>query len=95
MYAGASARPEGVNRPELLPKGEVTPVIDVAGFLAPSEEKKLRAEVEALERDTGFRLRVLAQNYPETPGEWGGLRQMSQNLIEDQIGIGTAGGGKM
>jgi hypothetical protein len=32
-----SARPEGVNRPDLLPKGSLTPVIDVAGFLTPSE----------------------------------------------------------
>lgn len=67
--AGASlARIEGVNRPELLPQGPVQTVIDVAGFLTPSEEKKLQAEVEGLESDTGFRLRVLAQSYPETPG---------------------------
>ncbi|KAG2453244.1 hypothetical protein HYH02_002567 [Chlamydomonas schloesseri] len=64
----ALARPEGVNRPDLLPKGEVTSVIDVAGFLTPSEEKRIAAEVAGLERDTGFKLRVLAQNYPETPG---------------------------
>ncbi|KAG2487151.1 hypothetical protein HYH03_014263 [Edaphochlamys debaryana] len=68
LASGAFARPEGVNRPELLPKGEVTSIIDVAGFLTPSEEKRIATEVSALERDTGFRLRVLAQNYPETPG---------------------------
>ncbi|PNW72625.1 hypothetical protein CHLRE_15g636050v5 [Chlamydomonas reinhardtii] len=64
----ALARPEGVNRPDLLPKGEVTSVIDVAGFLTPSEEKRIITEVSNLEKDTGFKLRVLAQNYPETPG---------------------------
>lgn len=67
LSGAAYARPTGVNRPELLPK-EQTPVIDVAGFLTPSEEKRIVAEVESLERDTGFKLRVLAQNYPETPG---------------------------
>jgi hypothetical protein len=64
--SGAGARPERVNRPDLLPQGDVVPVIDVAGFLAPSEEKRIAATVTALERDTGFKLRVLAQNYPET-----------------------------
>ena len=109
--AGAHARLEGVNKPELLPK-EYTTVIDVAGFLTPGEvilltgsllnllqdapcpghctalqclllaacpvraltagctlqESRLKKEVESLERDTGVKLRVLAQNYPNTPG---------------------------
>ena len=40
----------------------------MAGFLTPSEEKRIASEVAALEADTGFKLRVLAQNYPDTPG---------------------------
>lgn len=110
-----------MNKPELLPTGEFTPVIDVAGFLtegevrcgspllsssgmlwvvvaacilrlrticpcsscsyhvvvqqalAPHEqllccvpqERRIRDRVEALEADTGVKLRVLAQNYPQ------------------------------
>lgn len=122
MPAGASARLEGVNKPELLPPGPMTPVIDVAGFLTEGEvrragllccvcscdglrragalpwvratsrlhcqcsaaappdrrrrrrrdcraqEARIRQRVEALEADTGMKLRVLAQNYPQTPG---------------------------
>jgi hypothetical protein len=64
----AFARPEGVNKPELLPKEPGVTVIDVAGFLAPSEETRLRQTIANLEKDTGYRLRVLAQNYPLTPG---------------------------
>ncbi|XP_043705011.1 thylakoid lumenal 15.0 kDa protein 2, chloroplastic [Telopea speciosissima] len=57
----------GVNKPELLPK-EFSVVIDVAGFLSDGQEKRLAQEIANLEKDTGFKLRVLAQNYPETPG---------------------------
>ncbi|XP_010253980.1 PREDICTED: thylakoid lumenal 15.0 kDa protein 2, chloroplastic-like isoform X2 [Nelumbo nucifera] len=57
----------GVNKPELLPK-EFSPVIDVAGFLSAGQEKRLTQEIADLERDTGFKLRILAQNYPDTPG---------------------------
>lgn len=44
-------------------------------MLVAPQEKKIQAEVASLERDTGFKLRVLAQNYPETPGGlgWGGF----------------------
>jgi hypothetical protein len=64
----AAARLEGVNKPELLPPGPPVPVLDVAGFLTPGEKARLTARVEALQADTGVRLRVLAQNYPQTPG---------------------------
>ncbi|XP_015574837.1 thylakoid lumenal 15.0 kDa protein 2, chloroplastic [Ricinus communis] len=57
----------GVNKPELLPK-EFTTVIDVAGFLSDGQEKRLAQEIQDIEKDTGFKLRVLAQNYPDTPG---------------------------
>lgn len=67
LVGGADARWEGVNKPELLPK-EFTPVIDLSGQLTAGEESRIRQRVEALERDTGVKLRVLAQNYPDTPG---------------------------
>ncbi|CAL1399296.1 unnamed protein product [Linum trigynum] len=57
----------GVNKPELLPK-EFTTVIDVAGFLSDGQERRLTQEIAEIEKETGFKLRVLAQNYPDTPG---------------------------
>lgn len=42
----------------------VTPRVTVHLY----QERRLRMEVESLERDTGVKLRVLAQNYPDTPG---------------------------
>lgn len=63
----ALARPEGVNKPELLPT-DFTTVIDVAGFLSAGQEQRIARDLVRLEKDTGYKLRVLAQNYPETPG---------------------------
>ncbi|XP_010543409.1 PREDICTED: thylakoid lumenal 15.0 kDa protein 2, chloroplastic [Tarenaya hassleriana] len=57
----------GVNKPELLPK-EYTSVLDVAGFLSDGQEERIAREIADLEKDTGYKLRVLAQNYPDTPG---------------------------
>ncbi|KAK9153916.1 hypothetical protein Sjap_001396 [Stephania japonica] len=57
----------GVNKPELLPK-EFATVIDVAGFLSDGQERRITKEIADLEKDTGYKLRVLAQNYPDTPG---------------------------
>ncbi|XP_044502942.1 thylakoid lumenal 15.0 kDa protein 2, chloroplastic [Mangifera indica] len=64
---GISEAKVGVNKPELLPE-VFTPVIDVAGFLSDGQERRLAQEIADLEKDTGFKLRVLAQNYPDTPG---------------------------
>jgi len=90
----ASARLEGVNRPELLPQ-EYTPVIDVAGFLTEGEIKRLSLEVANLEKDTGLKVRVLAQNYPETPGlavrEYWGVDDDTIVFVADP-GFGKGGG---
>ena len=32
------------------------------------QEDRLKEQISNIEKDTGFRLRVLAQNYPNTPG---------------------------
>ncbi|KAI3837201.1 hypothetical protein MKX03_010766 [Papaver bracteatum] len=63
----AEAALSGVNKPELLPK-DFSTVIDVAGFLSAGQERRLAQEIANIEKDTGFKLRILAQNYPETPG---------------------------
>lgn len=57
-----------MNNPQLLPAGPAVPVLDVAGFLSKGQVQRLTSAVAALERDTGVRLRVLAQAYPNTPG---------------------------
>ena len=64
----ASARLEAVNRPDLLPKEDGLNVIQVEKFLTSGQARRLDNLLSALERDTGFRVRVLCQSYPNTPG---------------------------
>ncbi|GAY56833.1 hypothetical protein CUMW_174910 [Citrus unshiu] len=54
LGVGCSEAKVGVNKPELLPR-EFTSVIDVAG------REDLPQEIADLEKDTGFKLRVLAR----------------------------------
>jgi TPM domain len=65
----ASARLEAVNRPDLLPKeSRDLYVIQTEKMLTSGQAKRMDQLLHALERDTGFRVRLLCQNYPNTPG---------------------------
>lgn len=48
--------------------------IMLCAFLRILQEKRIAKEIADLEKDTGFKLRVLAQNYPVTPGMIYGLK---------------------
>ena len=65
----ATARLEAVNRPDLLPSEQGLNVIQTEKFLTAGQAKRLDKMMANLENDTGFRLRVLCQNYPNTPGK--------------------------
>jgi len=64
----ANARPPGVDRPDLLPKEQNVPLIDAANFLSKGQEKKMINDINELQKLTGYKLRVLCQSYPNTPG---------------------------
>lgn len=64
----AFARLDPVNRPDLLPKEDGLNVIQVEKFLTSGQAKRMDNLLASLEKDTGFRLRVLCQSYPNTPG---------------------------
>lgn len=64
----ASARLEAVNRPDLLPSEPGTHVIQTEKFLTSGQARRMDQLLQQLEADTGFRVYVLCQNYPNTPG---------------------------
>lgn len=66
--AASFARLESVNRPELLPSEPNLHVIQTEKFLTNGQAKRMEQLLVQLERDTGFRVYVLCQNYPMTPG---------------------------
>ena len=82
------ARPEGVNRPELLPIGAVSPLIDSGNMLAKGQEKKIIDNLAQLEKNTGIKFRVLCQSYPNTPGlaikDYWGVDDNSLVLVADR-----------
>jgi TPM domain len=64
----AVARLESVNRPDLLPSEKGLNVIQTEKFLTTGQAKRMNDMLANLEKDTGFRVKVLCQNYPNTPG---------------------------
>lgn len=76
------------DNPELLPDVQ-TPIIDLARTLTDIEEVRLTEEIESLEADTGWKLRVLTQ-YDRTPGraiqDYWGLDAKSLLVVADSRG---------
>jgi hypothetical protein len=63
-----SARLEPVDKPNLLPSERGLNVIQTEKFLTAGQAKRMDQLLSSLERDTGYRVRVLCQAYPNTPG---------------------------
>lgn len=57
---------QAFDNPELLPE-KFTTIIDLAKVLTDTQEAQLESEIDLLEADTGWKLRVLTQ-YDRTPG---------------------------
>ena len=64
----ADARLEPVDNPLLLPSQPGLNVIQTERYLTSGQVQRMDTKLAQLERKTGYRVRVLCQNYPNTPG---------------------------
>ena len=62
----SNARLDPVDNPSLLPSTPDEVVIQTEKFLTSGQVKRMSDLIRSLEKETGFRLRVLCQNYPNT-----------------------------
>ena len=57
-----------MNRPDLLPSEKGLAVIQTEKYLTTGQARRMNDLLLSLERDTGYRVKVLCQSYPNTPG---------------------------
>lgn len=88
VWVTAPAMAHAYDNPDLLPS-EPTAIIDLAKSLTSAQEESLNGQLQRLEAETGWKLRVLTQ-YDRTPGravkEFWGLDDRSVMLVADPRG---------
>ncbi|PSN19917.1 methanol dehydrogenase [filamentous cyanobacterium CCP5] len=88
VWIAAPAMANAYDNPDLLPR-EPTAIIDLAKSLSTGQEESLNSQLEQLEAETGWKLRVLTQ-YDRTPGravkDFWGLDDHSIMLVADPRG---------
>jgi len=76
-----------VNNPELLPRSPGEPVIDLLDYMSKGQEARLKKTIADVEK-LGYKLRILTQEFPNTPGEavkeYWGLDDTSIVIVADE-----------